>query len=415
MEENRLAIKVIELELTRPFPFLQYIDSSRYAKVQILVRKNNQPIGYAFIELDSEDSEYLLSEEYLRPEIERQIIFQPEKILDLATIEHNWPNLTVVVCTRGRPQSLENTLESLAKLVYPKDKLDLLVVDNAPADDTVTKIIARFPRFRRVVEPRPGLNWARNYAIKVAKGEIVAYADDDVRVDPLWAKGIAYRFSDPQVGCVTGLVAPAELETEAQLMFEEYGGFGKGFKSKQFSLELARTWDYNKLPRAWRYFPLVAGHFGTGANMALRKSIFDKTGLFDECLGAGTRTKGASDVEMFYRVIRHGFTLVYEPQALIWHYHRRDMLALRRQIKSWGQGNYAFWTKTFLHDPPMRFKVAQAYVIWFLRRMLWQSLRRKGKIRQLPIAETLGAMQGTVTYFMARREANKLARRESND
>ena len=404
-----MAIKVIELELTHPFPSLQYIDAKHYAKVQILVRKNNHPIGYAFIELVCEASKYQLEEKYLRSEIECQLPCQSAKTLDLASLEYNWPTLTVVICTRGRHQHLRNALESLTKLIYPANKLELLVVDNAPNDDSVTKIVAQFLGYHRVVEPRPGLNLARNYALKIAKGEIVAYVDDDVRVDPLWAKGIAYHFSDPQVGCVTGLVAPAELETAAQQMFEEYGGFGKGFEPHEYSLELARRWDYSKLPRAWRYFPLMAGYFGTGANMALRKSIFDKTRLFDESLGAGTHTKGSCDLEMFYRVIRHGFTLVYEPQALIWHYHRRDMPALRRQIKSWGQGNYAFWTKTFLHDPPMRFKVAQVYVLCFLRRMLWQSLRRRGKIRQLPMVEALGALQGTVTYFIACRETAKLA------
>ena len=247
-----MAIKVIELELTRPFPSLQYIDANRYAKVQILVRKNNQPIGYAFIELVGETNKHLLEEKYLRSEIECQIPCQSVKTLDLASLEYNWPTLTVVICTRGRPQSLKNALESLTKLIYPADKIELLVVDNAPNDDSVTKIVAQFPGYRQVVEPRPGLNWARNNALKIAKGEIVAYVDDDVRVDPLWAKGIAYHFSDPQVGCVTGLVAPAELETDAQQMFEEYGGFGKGFEPHEYSLELPRRWDYSKSPRHGR-------------------------------------------------------------------------------------------------------------------------------------------------------------------
>ncbi len=410
-----MATKVIELELTRPFPFLQYIDVAHYSKVQILVRKNNQPLGYAFIQLQEQGGEHLLEEKNLRTEIERQIPFQSNDVLNLVALEYDWPTLTVAVCTRGRPQSLEKTLESLIKLDYPADKIDFLLVENVPTDNMIKDVVDQFPPFRRVIEMRPGINWARNCAIKAAQGEIIAFTDDDARVDSLWAKGLARHFSDPKVGCVTGLIVPAELETEAQIMFEEYGGFGKGFEKRHYSLELARTWDYKKLPKSWQYFPLIAGHFGATANAALRKSIFEKTGFFDESLGPGTSSKGAGDSEMFYRIIRHNFTLIYEPQAIVWHYHRRDIPTLRRQIKSWGQGTYAFWTKAFLHDPPMRTKIIRAYPMWFFRRILWQIYRRKGKMRQLPVAEMLGALQGTVTYFIARREADKLIRRQNNE
>lgn len=88
---------------------------------------------------------------------------------------------------------------------------------------------------RYVCEPLPGLDNARNRAALTAHGEIVAYTDDDVVVDVNWVRGLAEVFVlDVDVTAVTGLVLPLELETESQALFEEYGGFSRGFN---------RTWN----------------------------------------------------------------------------------------------------------------------------------------------------------------------------
>src|SRR5690348_9913012 len=96
---------------------------------------------------------------------------------------------------------------------YPN--LEILVVDNAPSSDATRDLVsARYPRVNYVVEPRPGLDWARNRAISAASGEILAYTDDDVVVDPGWVRALARAFAeDPEAMAVTGLVVPFELET----------------------------------------------------------------------------------------------------------------------------------------------------------------------------------------------------------
>ena len=79
---------------------------------------------------------------------------------------------------------------------------------------------ASYPEMRYVCEPRPGLNWARNRAIIEAQGEIIAYTDDDCLVDPGWVRSFVQVFMEnPEAAAVTGLVLPAELETEAQNLF----------------------------------------------------------------------------------------------------------------------------------------------------------------------------------------------------
>ena len=67
-----------------------------------------------------------------------------------------------------------------------------------------------------------------------------------------------------------------------------------------------------------------AGMFGTGANMAYRRSLFDKIGYFDPALDVGTATNGGGDLEMFFRVLKEGYVLVYEPRAVVRHRHRRS-------------------------------------------------------------------------------------------
>ncbi|NWJ47928.1 MAG: glycosyltransferase [Chloroflexi bacterium] len=403
-----MTVKVLEVDVAQPLPSFTDHDIERYPFVQILVRKHGQPVGYTWIHARSQ---HFLREEFIRIEIERQLYdsfnrIELERQLGTQPIgvwkdtPYNWPSVTVGLCTRGRPESLERALKSLLLLDYPTDKLEVLVVDNAPPDDATEKVVAHFPQFSYVVEPRPGLDWARNRAIKEAQGEIIAYTDDDVAVDSLWLKAIVRPFEEPNVMCVTGLVAPAERDTDAQNWFEEYNGFGKGFEKRYYVPGMRRN---------WAFFPLGSGGFGTGANMAYRKSLFERVGGFDEALDVGTPTHGAGDLEMYYRTLHNGFTLVYEPQALIWHYHRRDYKVLKGQIRDWGRGVYAFWTKVFLTDPDMRWLALWFGIVWYWRGFLKRLIKRGGSHRNLRIGEAIGALQGPTAYILARRKANRIA------
>lgn len=150
------------------------------------------------------------------------------------------PSVTVAVCTRDRASDLERCLGALVALDYAN--LELLVIDNAPSDAATERLVTeRFPHVRYVREDRPGLDWARNRAIQETSTEIVAFADDDVVVDPSWVQALAAVFAEDQgVMAVTGLVWPLELETEAQVLFERYGGFGRGFRRRWYWTDPAR-------------------------------------------------------------------------------------------------------------------------------------------------------------------------------
>ena len=314
--------------------------------------------------------------------------------------------VTVAVCTRNRAAQLHECLDALDVLDYPSPLLDIVIVDNAPVDATTEEVVARYPRMRYVREPRPGLDWARNRAVREARGEIVAFTDDDVSVDADWVSAIATAFDEePHAMCVTGLVVPDELDTPAQLLFEQYGGFGRGFDRYVYRVPPGAS--------AARLYG-GTGRFGTGANMAFRRAFFDQEGMFDPALDVGTPTNGGGDLEMFFRVLKAGHALVYEPAALVRHRHRRDYQSLKTQLANNGIGFYSYLVRTAQAYPEERFAVARLGLWWLwwwnVRRLLRAMLRPQAFPLDLVVAELRGSFTGLWRYGAARRQAADVLR-----
>jgi glycosyltransferase involved in cell wall biosynthesis len=303
-------------------------------------------------------------------------------------------SVTVAVCTRNRAAQLPACLDALAAIDYPRPLLDVVVVDNAPTDASTREVVERYPGFRYVCEPRPGLDNARNRAIREALGDVIAYTDDDVSVDPGWVRAIARAFEEePHAMCVTGLVVPDELDTPAQLLFERYGGFGRGF----------HRWVYRVEAHAGAMQAYGGtGRFGTGANMAFRRHFFSDHGVFDPHLDVGTPANGGGDLEMFFRVLKHGHALVYEPAALVRHRHRRTYGELRTQIANNGVGFYAYLVRTARAYPDERSHTIRlgAWWLWWwnVRRLIAGLFRRNAVPLDLVIAELKGSIVGLFRY-----------------
>ena len=242
------------------------------------------------------------------------------------------PALTIAVCTRDRPGDLEQCLVSLGQLSYTGPR-EVLVIDNAPTTTETEELCARLGGCVRYVrEDRPGLDWARNRAVSEAKGSVIAFTDDDCVVDPHWGESLVLPFAaDATVQVVTGLVTPLELDTEAQQLFEKLGGFARGYRRRWIRHAAATdSWMAMRFGRT--------SQFGTGANMAFRTETLRRAGGFDPALDTGTPTLGAGDLEMFFRTLKSGGTLVYEPRAVVHHRHRRTLEELEEQMRSWGTG-----------------------------------------------------------------------------
>lgn len=422
---NIAPVKVVDIELSLPITTLEGLQG--YLSVKGLVRLHGAPVGYVDLPVveglcpDTAIRQAILAQHgwtlihrHLTNFLESATDPADLQLADLANtpapiFTGPTPLVTVAVCTRNRSADLALCLEALHKLDYPA--LDLLVVDNAPSDDATLELVrTQFPHVRYVREARPGLDWARNRALHEARGEIIAYTDDDVMVDAGWVSAIARLFVEhPDVMAVTGLVVPYELEAESQVLFEMYGGFGRGFERKWYRIDQSRD------PRLAH----GAGRFGTGANMAYRRSVFDIIGPFDHALDVGTVTNGGGDLEMFFRVLKEGFTLVYEPCAIVRHRHRRDYAQLRTQLANNGVGLYSYFVRSALAYPEERRAFLRFGIWWFvhwdLRRLVASFLRPSNFPRDLIWAELWGVFAGLVRYQRARKTALNIARASGED
>lgn len=236
--------------------------------------------------------------------------------------------VSVVICTRDRPQELERCLKSLPQQIRTPD--EVIVVDNASIGDATRKV-AEAAGVRYIREDRPGLDIARNTGALAASSQIVAYTDDDTELHPHWLAEIVAAFDAPDIMAVTGLVLPARLETEAEWIFEHDHSFGRGFAVIDFDQAYFTAHREKGCP-SW--------DVGAGANMAFRREIFDRIGLFDERLDVGAA--GCSgDSEYWYRVLAAGWRCRYQPTAVVNHYHRQDIGGLGKQMKAYMRGHVA--------------------------------------------------------------------------
>jgi GT2 family glycosyltransferase len=258
----------------------------------------------------------------------------------------NAPAVSVVVATCGRPEQLDRALASLSRLVYPN--YEVIVVDNAPADGRTEQLIREkyAASVTYVREPVRGVASAHNRGLRTAQGAIIAITDDDVIVDPDWLAAVAEGFAaGPDVGCVNGLIVPAQLETPAQIMLESTGDFVKGFTRRHY--RSGRTDKDDPL------YPFAAGRFGSGANMAFSVAALRELGGFDPATGTGSLARGGHDLLAFFQIAAAGHDIVYTPDAVVWHHHKRTEQALRDQAYGYGVGLGAYLTAALLREPGM--------------------------------------------------------------
>ncbi len=350
-------IKVALLDLER---LPQAIgDDGRYGSLWAMVREHGRPRG--MIRVPFSDDE--LKAEDLRV----AIAALPSVGGDAAPLRRAGvplPAVSVVVPSMfERREALAACVASLAGLDYPD--YEVIVVDNRRGDGDERQVADDLPGARVIHEPRPGTSAARNAGLAAARGEIIAYVDDDVVVDPAWLLAIVHRLLDhPEEACVTGLALPAALETPAQVGIEEYyGGFGpRVYESAGHRMPQPGTGRARLTPatveatgddgRALRSFSLYAtGSLGLGANMAFRTAVLRELGGFDIALGPGTPSLGGEDLEVFARLLWAGHGLGFEPAALVHHRHRDDALGLERQIRGYGLGYTALLTALVARDP----------------------------------------------------------------
>ena len=240
------------------------------------------------------------------------------------------PSISVLVCTRGRPEHLRRCLSALQRL--NPGPAEIIVVDNAPEDQSVFEVVKAFAGVIYCPEHAVGLSRARNRGIWRSSGEILAFTDDDAMVHPGWLLGVRQSLSQKGIYGMSGLVLAEKLETESQVRFEfDFGGFNGGYRPIVFDSFFFKSM-LNKGVPVWR--------IGAGANMAFRREVFSRIGFFDERLGAGA-AGCCEDSEFWYRMLAAGMAIRYEPRAVIWHTHRAGREAFQNQMHQYMRGHVA--------------------------------------------------------------------------
>jgi glycosyltransferase involved in cell wall biosynthesis len=406
-----MPYRITEIDVTEPLPSVAIPEGD--TGVAILLRRKDRPIAFSMQALPEKS---VLTpgdlERMIRQEVKPHLLEgNPSEENGSAVPPERSPSLTVAICSKDHPLDLARCLECLMALRTGEDGwgFEILVVDNSPSDGQTRELVSSLPAVKYVMEPKPGLNFARNRALEEATGEIIAFIDDDVTVDRHWLSGLRRAIArHPDAAAFTGLVLPSELATEAQILFERAGGFEKSFETIRYGQTLPGN----------PYYPCVGGKLGTGCNMAFRRKVTLDLGGFDEALDTGPPLPGGGDSDMLYRIIRAGYPLIYEPRFMVFHRHRREYVQLRRQYcRSWGQGLMAFVVKTYNSDVTQRPKLRRLLLWWFGYKLhgLSESLRGKHVLPPgLLLAELWGGIIGlSGAYPRSVRRAERIRKRYS--
>lgn len=422
---------IAEWDLLEPLPTVPAITTQGYeqdAPVHLLVRLGTEPIGY--VTFEARDNESFSSTaaatvmQSFHAEINARLVASDLPPIDeitstgLATdpnllgfvIERkrlldNAPDVSVVLCTRDRPKRVADCIRRLAGQEYPS--YEIVVVDNAPADPDavpfVLKSIDAPVSVRYVVESRGGLSWARNAGWKAATADIVAFIDDDEIPDKHWLAELVRGFSArSDVGCVTGMVLPAELKTEPQQWFEGLGGFrqGRGFAQEVFGP------GHPQSP----LFPFPP--FGAGANMAFRRGVLADIDGFDVALGAGTPAKASEETLAFARARLADHTIVYQPTALVSHFHRETLDELKTQLHNYSIGTTAHYTALIMWKPRLLLTVLRLIPRAVNDNLPWKDADRAKTMRSSPatlvLTQLVGMLKGPLAYVKSSRRQHRL-------
>jgi glycosyltransferase involved in cell wall biosynthesis len=266
-------------------------------------------------------------------------------------------SVSVVVTTRGNRTTLERCLRSVLDSDY--EDFDVIVVDHgSPSPDTPRMLVTQFPgerRLRYLEEPWSSASMARNAALAQATATVVAFLDDDVVVDPYWIRrSIDALLAEADVVCVTGRSASPQVRDAT--------GFAPELRAEGWehrTYRRAEGWERRTYRQSDTHngHPLLActaGGLGAGAGTVILASVARELGGFDVALGPATPACGGEHIDLLVRLLRRGYTISYEPTAIVWREHPAGAQARRRQIYRYGIGLGAIISKRLIAGPARR-------------------------------------------------------------
>ena len=254
---------------------------------------------------------------------------------------------SVVMCTRNRGDRLAAALDSIDRIELGGE-WEFILVDNGSTDGTpdAAKAFAartRIRNFRCVVEPAAGLSRARNRGVRESRGDLIAFTDDDCYAEPDWLRELTFPFQFEKIGFCGGRI----------LLFDP--------------TDAPVTISWSDTPRTYPPNGFVNAGDIQGANMAFRREVLEKIGLFDPVFGAGA-AYAAEDLDALWAASRAGWHGLYWPKAVVHHHHGRKAADIESLMRGYMFGRGALVAKTLLSARHVKTAIREsAFVLTQLR------------------------------------------------
>ena len=218
--------------------------------------------------------------------------------------------VSIIIPVRNRPDDIEGCLQSLRRLNYPAEKLEIIVVDDASTDRT-PDVVGRYPVRLIRVKHHKQASYCRNLAARHARGDILAFIDSDCLAGVAWLRELMPAFKDTRLGALGGVVDGYYNET----------GLDRYEKVKS-SLNVSSWFRRSQKNNPFFYLP--------ACNLLVRRHLFLDLGGFKEDLVVG------EDVDLCWRIRKRGCQIEYRPQGRVYHKHRNRVFSFCRRRFDYG-------------------------------------------------------------------------------
>ena len=221
------------------------------------------------------------------------------------------PKVSIIVATLNNERTIDECLKAIVELNYPKDFLEIIVVDGCSKDATV-KIAQKYPV--KVISESLNAPAAYNYAMKMVSNGVLGFIDADAKVEKEWLNKLVTHLDDPQVAGISG-----------------------GIETWNTENAWARSIGYdlkNRYARLKKYVVRVAT-----MNLLLKKSIVEEVGGFDENLPS------QYDTDLGFRITSRGYKILFEPNAKCYHFNRSTVSGYFRQQLQYGKNTTKLYLK----------------------------------------------------------------------
>ena len=221
------------------------------------------------------------------------------------------PDITIIVTTKNNPRTILDSVRSILDLNYPKEKLRVLVVD-ASEDLSTQSLLQGMPiDFVRFKANAPA---AYNFALRSVRSELVGFIDGDAKVDPDWLREVVKQVGDD---AVAGAGGPILTWNKESLVPRAIG----------YELESR----YNNPRNVVRC---------STTNLVLKRTVLEEVGGFDDTLDTGY------DGDIGYRIVKRGYKIVFEKDAIVFHSHRSTLSSYWKQQYTYAKNDARLYSKS---------------------------------------------------------------------